>query len=283
VAKLGAGPHPLNPTVELLADELLKGDLRERVQARLELWVSDHIGRLLEPLVALWKATEARTSIEAGGLPGPARGLAFQLAENLGQLDRSDTSLPDDLRAAARPLRLFGVRIGRRSIFLPKLTKPASSALAAMLWAVHRRLERIPSPPAPGLTSFAFDREDAAQLPDAFLAASFFRRVGPRAVRLDMLERIEETLSEAAETGRNAEDVIGILVSLLGSSVEEANSLAGALGWERVSRPAREGETQEVPVWRRARKEKHRRHNRQRSKPQKDSPFARLADLIPSD
>src|SRR5262249_17036813 len=56
VAKLSVGAHPLSPTVELLADDLLKGDLREQVQARLERWVSDHIGRLLEPLVALWKA-----------------------------------------------------------------------------------------------------------------------------------------------------------------------------------------------------------------------------------
>jgi ATP-dependent RNA helicase SUPV3L1/SUV3 len=284
VAKLSAGAHPLSPTVELLADDLLKGDLREQVQARLERWVGDHIGRLLEPLVALWKAAEARTSTDAGGLPGQARGLAFQLAENLGQLDRAHASLPDDLRAAGRALRLFGVRIARRSIFLPKLTKPASSALAAMLWAVHRRLERIPPPPSPGLTSFAFDREEAAQIPEAFLAAGFFRRVGPRAVRLDMLERIEETLADAAENGRNADEATAILVSLLGSSSEEALALAQALGWERTTRPAKEGETpEEISVWRRARTGKQHRRHRPRGKVAKDSPFARLADLIPSD
>jgi ATP-dependent RNA helicase SUPV3L1/SUV3 len=258
--------------------------LRELVQARLERWVTDHIGRLLEPLVALRKAAEARASAESGGLSGSARGLAFQLAENLGQLDRTHLSLPEDLRAAGKPLRLFGVRIGRRSIFLPKLTKPAASALAGILWAVHRRLERIPPPPAPGLTSFAFDRDDGGTVSDAFLAASFFRRVGPRAVRLDMLERIEETLSDAAESGRNADEVMSVLVSLLGSSNEEAIELAEVLGWQRATRPAKEGETGDQPVWRRtqARNHRHRKH-RHGPKVAKDSPFARLAELIPGD
>ncbi len=156
-----------------------------------------------------------------------------------------------------------------------------------MLWAVHRRLERIPPPPSPGLTSFAFDREEAEQIPSGFLAASFFRRVGPRAVRLDILERVEETLADAAEKGRNADDVIGLLVSLLGSSIEEAIELAEILGWERASRPAREGEELgEKPIWRRTKvaRQRHRRHRQGRKMEiEKDSPFAGLAALIPSD
>ena len=174
VAKLAAGPHPLSPVVELLADDLLKGELRGQVQARLETWVNDHIGRVLEPLVALRNAAEARTSSwDEGGLPGPTRGIAFRLAETLGQLDHETDSLSSEMRAAAAALKRFGVRFGRRSIFLPRLIRPASSGLTAMLWAVHRRLAQIPSPPAPGLTSFALD-EDGNEMPDGFLAASFF-------------------------------------------------------------------------------------------------------------
>src|SRR5882724_5068443 len=108
VAKLSAGSHPLVPTVELLADDLLKGDLRQQVEKRLETWVADHIGHLLEPLVALRNAADARTSSwDEGGLPGPARGLAFQLAEGLGQVEWGNSEPPAEIRTAAHALKRF--------------------------------------------------------------------------------------------------------------------------------------------------------------------------------
>ena len=282
VGKLIAGPHPLHPNLELLADDLLKGDLRAAVAARLETWVKDHIGRVLEPLVALKNAAEARTSSwEEGGLPGPARGLAFQLAENLGQLDWETDNLPSEIRAAAHALKRFGVRMGRRALFLPRMIRPAPSALAALLWAVHARLTHVPSPPAPGLTSFALDKEDS-EMPDEFLAAAFFRKVGGRAIRLDILERVEETLFEASRQGRNADETTLAIVSLLGSGNEDALSLIAALGWKREMRRAG---TEAKPVWQRLRKGKHARKSRTREKPavKPDSPFAGLAALIATD
>src|SRR5262245_7992154 len=61
VAKLSAGSHPLTPQVELLADDLLKGEVRDAVQTRLADWVAGHIARVLDPLVPLRNAAEART------------------------------------------------------------------------------------------------------------------------------------------------------------------------------------------------------------------------------
>jgi ATP-dependent RNA helicase SUPV3L1/SUV3 len=280
VASLSAGPHPLSPVVELLADELLKGDLRAAVAARLETWVADHIGRVLEPLVALRNAADARTSSwDEGGLPGPARGLAFQLAENLGQLVWDSAALPPELRAAPYALKRFGVRVGRRALYLPRLIRPAPSALAALLWAVHTRLAHVPSPPAPGLTSFALDKDD--ETPDEFLAACFFRMVGDRAVRLDIIERIEDMLIESAREARNADETMTQIVSLLGSGVEAALALIGALGWMREIRGSGD---EAKPVWQRLRKAKHARKRRPREKQAKaDSPFAGLAALITTD
>jgi ATP-dependent RNA helicase SUPV3L1/SUV3 len=282
VGKLSAGPHPLQPNVELLADDLLKGELRAETAARLETWVRGHIGRVLEPLVALKNAAEARTSAwDEGGLPAQARGLAFQLAENLGQLDWKPDDLSPEMLNAARVLRRFGVRIGRRSLFLPRLIRPASSALAAMLWAVHAHAAHIPSPPPPGLTSFALGNGDA-EMPEQFLAAAFFRRIADRAVRLDILERVDETLISAASVGRNADETVSTIVSLLGSSNEDAVALIVALGWARGMRSA-DAETR--PVWQRRRKRKHLPNRRPRpmSAAKTDSPFAALATLISSD
>src|SRR5262245_27151447 len=98
VGTLSAGPHALTPVVELIAKYLLKGELREGGQARLEAWVSQHVARVLDPLTMLRDAADSKTLADGSTLPGPARGLAFQLAENLGQLERASPALPHDLR-----------------------------------------------------------------------------------------------------------------------------------------------------------------------------------------
>ncbi|HXJ00289.1 MAG TPA: hypothetical protein VNH44_03645, partial [Micropepsaceae bacterium] len=218
---------------------------------------------------------------DEGGLPGQARGLAFQLAENLGRLDWEVENLPAESRAAAQTLKRFGVRIGRRALFLPKLIRPAPSALAAMLWAVHARLTHVPSPPAPGLTSFALEKEDS-EMPDKFLAVASFQRIGARAIRLDILERIEELLFEASHQMREADQTLSAIVSLLGSGNEDALALIAALGWKRETR-----QTGKVtrPVWQRLRKAKRAGKHRPREKPaaKSDSPFAGLAALIATD
>jgi ATP-dependent RNA helicase SUPV3L1/SUV3 len=282
VARLSAGPHPLQPSVTLLADDLLKGELRALMHARLEGWVADHIARLLEPLIALKKAAEARNAAgDNDWLPGLARGLAFRLAENLGLLP-ADEKNETDLRAAAKPLRMFGVRTGRKTIFLPLLIKPAPSALAAMLWAVHERLEHIPSPPAPSLTSFALDPENRSEETDAFLEAAFFALLAGRAVRIDIVERIEEALSNAVTSAANSEESLNLIVSLLGCSRDEAEAVATALGYRRIERPPG-AETAAMSVWQAARaKKQHKRKFRRRepSVVRPDSPFAGLAALI---
>src|SRR5215471_3435803 len=282
VARLTAGVHALTPAVELIADDLLKGELREAVQARLESWVAGYIARVLDPLPALRTAAESRNTTASDAISGPARGLAFQLAENLGQLERNNPALPNDLKAAVQGLRPFGVRIGRRSIFLPRLIKPASSALAALLWAVHAKLEHIPPVPQPGLTSFGLENENGHG--DNFLEAAFFRRVGSRAVRLDILERIESVLAEAGELKKDAAAVMNVLVSLLGCSREEVVAMATELGWRQRTIENKDGETAApAAVWQRSKKDKPRTRKQGRKDVRPDSPFARLADLIPVD
>ena len=173
-----------------------------------------------------------------------------------------------------RALRPFGVWLGRRSIYLPKLLRPEAASLLGLLNAIWSRLEHLPAPPAAGLTSFARD----AGLPGAFLAACGFRIVGTRAIRLDMLERVEETLEKAAAEGVAAEAVVPMLVSLLGSDNESLPGVLAALGW-RVVEVSSSGEGARR-VWRR---DHVRRHNRRRGAPveaRPDSPFAELADLI---
>src|SRR5690606_41360353 len=79
-------------------------------------------------------------------LEGAARGIAFQLSENLGLLRRSAVAeevkgLDQDVRARMRKL---GVKFGAYHIYLPASLKPAPRELAIILHAVKHGGVRQP-------------------------------------------------------------------------------------------------------------------------------------------
>jgi ATP-dependent RNA helicase SUPV3L1/SUV3 len=283
IGHLRKGPAPLNPTIEIFADERLKGDLREGVQTRLEAFVQARIAHRLQPLLALGEAIEAKPGTPEA-LPGAARGVAHQLLENFGALERAKLSLPDNIGQLVRALKNFGIWFGRRSIYLPKMLRPDAASLLGLLWGVWHARDKLPIPPQAGLTSFAND----GNMPAGFLAASGFRTVGKRAIRLDMLERLEEELEKGAAAGANAESLLPKLVSLIGSGNEDLKEVLATMGWHIVHvADTGNGVTH---VWRKELPKPpqgKKRHQRSPQKPKEfkveirpDSPFASLAALI---
>ena len=127
VGKLIAGDDVLRPRLRVIADEQLTGASREAVQTRLDLWLVNHIERLLAPLFALAAADD---------ITGIARGVAFQLIESIGVLERQKVA--EDVKGLDQPsratLRKYGVRFGAYHLYLPALLKPAPRSLAAQLW-----------------------------------------------------------------------------------------------------------------------------------------------------
>ena len=119
----------MRPRVVLLADELLSGHAREHVQARIERFINHHIATVLKPLDDLTRAED---------LQGIAKGLAYQIAENLGVLFRRDITeevkaLDQEGRAS---MRKYGIRFGAYHVFMPALLKPAPAELITLLWAL---------------------------------------------------------------------------------------------------------------------------------------------------
>jgi ATP-dependent RNA helicase SUPV3L1/SUV3 len=246
VARLVAGDHMLQPKPQILADEQLTGSPLEAVQRRLDLWLAQHVKKHLGPLADL----------EAGeGLEGIARGIAFQIGEHLGVLDRALVAedvrgLSQDARAA---LRKFGVRFGAYHLFLPQLLKPAPRALAAQLWALKnggldvKGLDEVPHLAASGRTSFVADPEIPAEL----YRAAGFRVCGERAVRVDILERLADLIRPAISyrpgvtpgnppPGAADKDgfvVTGAMTSLAGCSGEAFASILRSLNYVMERRP----------------------------------------------
>jgi ATP-dependent RNA helicase SUPV3L1/SUV3 len=247
VAKIAAGAGMLTPTTRVLADEQLTGPALEKVKQRIDLWLAQRVKKLLGPLEQLEKGE---------GLEGVTRGVAFQLAEELGVLDRARVakevkSFSQEDRGA---LRKLGVRFGAYHIYLPALLKPAPRALSALLWALHhgglenvKGLEEVPHLAASGRTSFAGD----ASIPKGFYRAAGFRVCGERVVRVDILERLADLIRPAiayrpgltaGEPPPGAADADGFIVtvamtSLTGCSGEAFSSILKSLGYASTQRP----------------------------------------------
>jgi ATP-dependent RNA helicase SUPV3L1/SUV3 len=244
VAKLMAADDALHPRIRIISDERLSGAPREAVQARLDLWLKTHVEKLLAPLFDLNKAED---------ITGIARGIAFQLIEALGVLERSKISAEmKDLDQPSRAsLRKYGVRFGAYHIYLPALLKPAARSLASLLWALKldnvdlSTLSGAQHLAGSGRTSFPVDKA----LPRDAYRVLGYRQCGERAVRVDILERLADLIRPAlawretspGEKPAGAFDGRGFVVtqamtSLTGSAGEDFASILRALGYRMERR-----------------------------------------------
>ena len=245
VAKVIAGDVVLRPRMRILADEQLTGAALDAVQNRLDLWLRTHVERLLGPLFVLSAAED---------IVGLARGIAYQIVETLGVLERSKVA--DDLKSLDQPsravLRGHGVRFGAYHVYVPVLLKPAPRSLAAQLWAIKhggpdlKGLDDLQRLAASGRTSFAADKD----IQRALYRTIGYRVCAERAVRVDILERLADLIRPALAWRPNSAGVkpagafegVGFTVtqamtSLTGSSGEDFASILRALGYRMEKRP----------------------------------------------
>ncbi len=249
IANLAASDDPLKPSVVLHADDLLTPSDKERVLERLNAWVTEIVGERLKPLVEIAKAED---------ISGLARGIAFRMVENFGVVRRE--TINDEMKALDQPsraqLRKYGVRFGAFNIFLPLLLKPAAAETSLVLWYLkHGATANVPAAlletaPKPGLTSIPADPTVA----DAFYRTLGFHPCGPRAVRIDMLERLADLIrpliawrapesnpsatAPKGSTGNGAFIVTPEMMSILGCSALELSNVLRALGFRSERRPA---------------------------------------------
>ncbi len=244
IAKLEAADDPLQPSVTLLVDEHLAISDREKVLERLKTWLKDQIADKLKPLVDMANATD---------LQGLSRGVAFRLKENFGVLKRE--TVADEIAAldqtARADLRKYGLRFGAFNIFFPVMLKPASADLAATLWLLKYGAELVGGEttlPRPGLTSASV----CAATPDALYRANGFHLCGPRAVRLDILERLADLIRPLlawraspdkvetppkGSTGDGGFKATDHMMSILGCSAAELGEVLKTLGFRIERRP----------------------------------------------
>src|SRR5581483_5337287 len=245
VGKLVGSDNVLAPRIRIIADDRLAGASREAVQNRLDLWLKTHIEKLLGPLFELSKAED---------ITGIARGIAFQVVEALGVLDRQ--KIAAEIKGLDQPsrasLRKYGVRFGAYHIYVPALLKPAARSLALQLSALKRgdadtaSLAGIQQLASSGRTSFAIDKDVDR---DAYRALGY-KVCGERAVRVDILERLADLIRASlswregspvprpagAFDGRSF-TVTQPMTSLVGSTGEDFAVILRSLGYRMDRRP----------------------------------------------
>ena len=245
VGKLVAGEQVLRPRLRVIADEYLTGAPRDAVEARLDTFVKSHLEKLLGPLFVLSAAED---------ITGIARGVAFQLVEALGVLDRHKVA--EEVKGLEQParasLRKYGVRFGAHHIYVPALLKPGPRALAAQLFALahegpqSKGLDELLPLAGSGRTSIPLNRE----IDPALYRTAGYRVSGERAVRVDIVERLADLIRPALawrEGGTGIKPpgafagggftVFNGMTSLTGASGEDFASILRSLGYRMERRP----------------------------------------------
>ncbi len=229
-----AGGGPFKPRVRLVGD-FGHDAARERAARRLEAFVAGEASRRL---AALKRLTEA---IADGRLKGLARGVAYQLVEQFGILDRrqADEHVRALSRQERRVLKSFGVRFGAFSLYLPALLAAEAQAigavfaeLAAPRWRPpSERLSPLPHPAPP---------------PEA-LSLRGLRAVAGMAAPVLALEGLDSLSRAAAPERAGLVELTPCLLAALGWKPGQADQILRALGFVRVRR----SDPAEASLWRR--------------------------------
>jgi ATP-dependent RNA helicase SUPV3L1/SUV3 len=256
-----AGGTPFHPEVRLLG-ELGDGVVRGRARARLESFVAAEAGRALAPLKGLEQA------ITEGRIKGLARGLAYQLLETGGIVDRRAVTaeLRSLSQAERRALKALGVRFAAFTLYAPGLLSGAARALAAPFAALDAahwrppldRPSRLPDP-AP---------------PPRVLAAYGLQACGTFAVPVQALEQLDGHLRQIPPQA-GAVALTPEALSALGWDEATARAIMRALDFT----PTRKTASGAASFWRLRRAPLNPPPSCPQTPPRDASPFAALVAL----
>lgn len=226
IGRVKKGDQLLKPRAEVTDTNLLDGQDKNAIAEKLQEWLDRHIHFALEPLFRLTGGDD---------LTAQARGIAFQLQEALGILPRASI---EDLIAGLdeegrKALRARKVRMGPLLVFLPELNKPAAVKLRAVLLTLWQGKDLPASVPKDGIVSFTVANKD--------VDADYYRSIGypvygPRAIRVDMLDRVVCAVYDGAKEGKfQAQHQ---MAEWLGSNILDLYAVLEAMGHKMIHDPA---------------------------------------------
>ena len=210
IAKLIPGLDYLNPQIQLIIDEMIENDEKNKLNNFIQQWIELKINTELKSLIDLKNTKEKNPDLRA---------LAYHLYENNGVVKRDDVSFYTKKldQNERKKLRSIGVKFGRYHIFLFKLFKPSSVSLRILLWKNFNEKNYNLTPPTFGLNFL----EEKKPTNKEFMLLCGFEKFNNFFVRIDILERLFLMIFNANnEKDKNEIKLIPEMLNLLGCNKE---------------------------------------------------------------
>ena len=221
IARLTMGNDYLNPNFELIIDDIVEQNTKQKLNGYINKWIKTKINIVLKSLVALKNIKENNSSIKA---------LAYQLYENNGVLKRDQVSeyLINLDQNERKILRDLGVKFGRYHVFLYQLIKPEAVSLRTLLWKNFHQQPHNLKPPTYGL-NFLNDKEIKNK---SFMLLCGFEKFDNFFVRIDILERLFVLIINSTSKKNTEVKLVPEMLNLLGCSKNDFKELLKKMNYK---------------------------------------------------
>jgi len=221
IAKLTTGNDYLNPNFDLIVDDIIEQNTKQKLNDYVNKWIHSKINNVLKSLIDLKNIKENNSSIKA---------LAYQLYENNGVLKRDQVSeyLKNLEQNERKILRDLGVKFGRYHVFLYQLIKPEAVSLRTLLWKNFYQKFHNLKPPTFGL-NFLDDKEIKNK---NFMLLCGFERFDNFFVRIDILERLFVLIINSSSKENSEIKIVPEMLNLLGCSKDNFKKLLQKMNYK---------------------------------------------------
>ena len=178
IAEIKPGKNYLNPIIKLFIDDTLEDNDFSNLKLTIENWIEKEKQKYLSDLISIEK-TSLKNSL--------ARGLAYQLFENNGVLNRETASnMIKNLNKEERyELRKKGIKIGKYHIYQPRMIRPNAIKFKTILWKCFNSTKEMSYP------NFGINfLKNFKNKNKNFLRICGFETFGNFIIRVDILERL---------------------------------------------------------------------------------------------
>lgn len=221
------GDSLTTPKAIIEENDLVKAAGVDVVQVAVQEWLDAHVKSGLEPMFRL---------LEDDITAEPAKKIAQKIFDWVGILPREEVQeYIDQMDEEARQsLRSKKIRFGPLLVYLPELKKPAAVRMQAMLLSLWNDKPLPATVPSDGIVSFSVaNKEDTDK---DYLRAIGYPVYGPRACRVDMLDRVVCAVYDNAKEGKfQAQHQ---MAEWLGSNIADLYAIIEAMGHKKIHDPA---------------------------------------------
>ncbi len=222
VAKIIPGSDYLNPKIQLVIDEMIENEEKNKLDLFIQEWIQKKINTELKSLIDLKNTRENNSELRA---------LAYHLYENNGVVKRDEVSsyLKKLDQNERKKLRNLGVKFGRYHIFLFKLFKPSSVSLRTLLWKNFNEKNLNLIPPTFGLNFL----EEKKPTNKEFMLLCGFESFDKFFVRIDILERLFLMIYNSNSEKKNSDvKLIPEMLNLLGCNKDNFIKLIKKMNYQ---------------------------------------------------